>query len=99
MFDFNEAQALPTELSVLQPTGVDAGCTWALPLDTDDDEFTDAQDGDSDNDGVGDASDNDPQDPYSCEDSDLDGCDDCSVGVDTGELADNTEQRWSGFGW
>lgn len=46
-------------------------------------------DDDDDNDGVADLDDSAPTDPTVCQDLDLDGCDDCSVGVDgVGPLAD-----------
>jgi len=58
--------------------------------DTDADGLCDAGDPDDDNDGVPDGSDIDPLDPHVCQDSDADGCDDCSVGTDDfGPLADN----------
>lgn len=50
--------------------------------DTDGDGQGDACDSDDDNDGVADGQDTDPLDPYVCEDSDEDGCDDCAVGTD-----------------
>ena len=59
-------------------------------LDTDSDGLADVGDADDDNDGVADAFDNSPLDPFLCEDTDADGADDCSVGVDGfGPLADN----------
>lgn len=51
-------------------------------LDTDDDGLGDACDPDSDNDGVPDNDDVDPLAPDRCRDGDLDGCDDCAVGLD-----------------
>ncbi|MBK7384562.1 MAG: thrombospondin type 3 repeat-containing protein [Flavobacteriales bacterium] len=50
--------------------------------DTDGDGVGDACDSDDDNDGVADGSDNAPLNPFSCQDLDGDGCDDCSVGTD-----------------
>ncbi len=59
--------------------------------DTDSDGIGDACDPDDDNDGIADGVDSDPLDPFVCVDSDADGCDDCTIGVDGfGPLADNT---------
>ncbi|MCP4633301.1 MAG: hypothetical protein GY855_10280, partial [candidate division Zixibacteria bacterium] len=58
--------------------------------DTDSDDIGDVCDTDDDNDGVDDGDDTDSLDPTVCEDSDGDGCDDCSVGTDGfGPLPDN----------
>ncbi len=59
-------------------------------LDTDGDGQCDSGDGDDDNDGVPDGPDFDPTDPNTCLDADLDGCDDCAIGVDGfGPLSDD----------
>ncbi len=59
-------------------------------LDTDSDGLCNAGDADDDNDGVLDAADTNDANASVCGDSDGDGCDDCSVGVDGfGPLADN----------
>ncbi len=59
-------------------------------LDTDNDGICDGADTDDDNDGIFDIYDNDPLNPFSCQDLDNDGCDDCSIGTDGfGPLADN----------
>lgn len=50
-------------------------------LDTDQDGVCDAGDPDDDNDGVADVTDSAPLDPFICQDSDNDGCDDCSSGT------------------
>jgi hypothetical protein len=50
--------------------------------DFDGDGEGDACDLDDDNDGVADGNDTDPLNPSVCQDLDLDGCDDCSVGTD-----------------
>jgi len=51
----------------------------------------DACDVDDDNDGISDVFDPLPDDPDSCGDADLDGCDDCAIGTDNlGPLADST---------
>jgi hypothetical protein len=56
----------------------------------DGDALGDVCDDDDDNDGVTDAADTSPLDPDVCADADVDGCDDCAVGVDDfGPLADN----------
>ena len=47
--------------------------------DTDADGACDAGDNDSDNDGVDDVADSAPANPLLCKDTDVDGCDDCSV--------------------
>ncbi len=58
--------------------------------DTDGDGLCDFGDLDDDNDGVLDTNDLQPLDPFSCEDQDGDGCDDCAVGTDGfGPLPDN----------
>ncbi len=58
--------------------------------DTDGDGIGDACDEDDDNDGVADGLDTDPVNPLICQDTDSDGCDDCSIGSDGfGPLADN----------
>ncbi|GEM_PF-4572023 len=63
----------------------------SLPLDTDSDGTCDALDEDDDNDGVLDATDPDTTNPNICGDTDGDGCDDCSIGVDGfGPLSDQT---------
>ncbi len=49
-------------------------------LDTDTDGLCDGVDPDDDNDGVLDLDDNDPTNPFSCQDADGDGCDDCTSG-------------------
>ncbi|MCB9288707.1 MAG: hypothetical protein H6560_15470 [Lewinellaceae bacterium] len=57
--------------------------------DTDGDGQCNDGDDDDDNDGVPDASDPEPNNPNRCGDSDNDGCDDCTIGVDGfGELPD-----------
>ncbi len=59
-------------------------------VDTDGDGQCDASDPDDDNDGVPDASDSNPFNPNLCQDTDGDGCDDCTVGTDGfGPLDDN----------
>ena len=65
--------------------GIDDDCnpgTSDVGVDTDSDGLCDANDPDDDNDGVLDAVDFDPLNPYSCQDADGDGCDDCALGVD-----------------
>jgi len=64
-------------------------------LDTDSDGLCDSGDADDDNDGVGDLEDLDPQNPFVCRDLDLDGCDDCSSGVDN-PLDDGTDTDLDG---
>ncbi|MEC9475395.1 MAG: S8 family serine peptidase [Planctomycetota bacterium] len=51
-------------------------------VDTDSDGLCNLGDPDDDNDGVLDGDDNAPLDPTACRDADVDGCDDCSSGVD-----------------
>ncbi len=58
--------------------------------DTDGDGLCNDGDIDDDNDGVADTQDVDPLNPQLCQDTDADGCDDCSVGIDGfGPLADH----------
>ncbi|MFH2140887.1 MAG: T9SS type A sorting domain-containing protein, partial [Bacteroidota bacterium] len=80
------------------PISVSTPAPWPLytpsssndGTDTDGDGLCNSGDPDDDNDGVLDASDVSPLNPDLCEDSDGDGCDDCSVGTDNfGPLADN----------
>lgn len=56
--------------------------TITTNFDTDGDGTPDSADPDDDNDGVLDGWDANPVDPSICEDSDVDLCDDCSVGTD-----------------
>ena len=59
-------------------------------IDTDGDSICDVDDPDDDNDGILDGIDVDPWDPNICTDSDGDGCDDCSIGMDGfGPVPDN----------
>ncbi|MCZ6796254.1 MAG: HYR domain-containing protein [Planctomycetota bacterium] len=51
-------------------------------VDSDADGLCDLGDPDDDNDGVVDELDSDPLDRFACRDADLDGCDDCSSGID-----------------
>jgi len=61
-----------------------------LQTDTDSDGDGDICDNDDDNDGFPDSTDPYPFDSYACGDSDGDGCDDCSIGVDgPGPLPDS----------
>jgi hypothetical protein len=55
---------------------------WVTEMDADGDGTADADDSDADNDGVSNSGDNSIYYPYSCQDLDGDGCDDCSIGVD-----------------
>jgi VCBS repeat-containing protein/cysteine-rich repeat protein len=50
-----------------------------FPADADGDKICDAEDNDADGDFVNDDVDTDPTDPFKCEDSDGDTCDDCST--------------------
>jgi subtilisin family serine protease len=71
---------------------VDDNCTLDFnpaQKDTDGDTQGDSCDPDSDNDSIFDSDDDDPVDPKICQDLDMDGCNDCSVGTDGfGELSD-----------
>jgi len=65
-------------------------------VDTDGDGLCDLGDSDDDNDGVEDAADSSPLDPFLCQDSDADGCDDCASGI-FAPTADGTDTDGDGL--
>jgi len=66
-------------------------------LDSDSDGLCDLGDTDDDNDGVLDGADSAPLDPFSCADSDSDGCDDCSIAGTSSPANDGTDSDADGL--